>query len=90
MNLNDLGIKLSSKPKKIENKEIIVTAYFKKVLGTNKKAQPTVENYPWYHKNKYREWITGAKTEENRNKRMATDIEWIAEGKSRHLKYATK
>jgi len=36
------------------------------------------------------EWITEAKTEETKNKRLATALEWLAEGKSRNWKYERK
>jgi len=36
------------------------------------------------------EWVTEAKTEETRDKRLATAVEWIAEGKGRNWKYETK
>lgn len=35
----------------------------------------------------YIEWITEAKTAATRDKRLATALEWIAEGKSRNWKY---
>jgi uncharacterized protein YdeI (YjbR/CyaY-like superfamily) len=35
----------------------------------------------------YIEWLEEAKTEATREKRLATAIEWIAEGKARHWKY---
>ena len=35
----------------------------------------------------YSEWIADAKREETRDKRIATALEWIAEGKSRNWKY---
>jgi len=35
----------------------------------------------------YVEWITEAKRDETRTKRLAQAIEWIAEGKKRHWKY---
>ena len=35
----------------------------------------------------YIEWIADAKREETRDKRIATTIEWVAEGKSRNWKY---
>ena len=40
------------------------------------------------HKKEYVEWITEAKREETRLKRMATALEWMAKGKPRHWKYA--
>ncbi|MEP7108891.1 MAG: YdeI/OmpD-associated family protein [Ferruginibacter sp.] len=90
MQLNDLGIKIPSKTKTTEKKELIVPGYFTEALSKNKKALQTFENYAYSHKKEYVEWITEAKTEETRNKRMTTSIEWMAEGKSRHWKYATK
>ena len=35
-------------------------------------------------------WITEAKTAETRLRRLATAIEWIAEGKGRNWKYEKK
>jgi len=35
----------------------------------------------------YCQWIAEAKREETREKRVATAVEWIAEGKSRNWKY---
>ncbi|MEO5892773.1 MAG: YdeI/OmpD-associated family protein [Ferruginibacter sp.] len=90
MQLNEQGIKLPAKIKTSEKKELIVPDYFTEALSKNKKALQTFENYAWSHKKEYVEWITEAKTEETRNKRMATAIEWLAEGKSRHWKYAAK
>ena len=75
---------------KPDKKEIIAHAYFTKALGKNKKALQVFEAYAYSHKKEYIEWITEVKTEETRNKRMATAIEWIAEGKSRNWKYAAK
>ena len=35
----------------------------------------------------YNEWITDAKRDETRARRLATTLEWLAEGKARHWKY---
>lgn len=90
MKLNELGIKLPAKPKSTEKKELVVPEYFVKTLSKNKKAAATFEKFAYSHKKEYLEWITGAKTEETRNSRMATALEWLAEGKSRNWKYAGK
>ena len=87
MALNDKGIKLPSKPKTTEKKELVVPDYFTKALSKNKKALQTFEAFAYSHKKEYVEWITGAKTEETRNKRIASAIEMISEGKSRNWKY---
>ena len=89
MKLNELGKKVV-KPKATEKKELIVPDYFVKALAKNKKAKLVFENFAYSHKKEYLEWITEAKTEETRNKRMATALDWIAEGKGRNWKYQKK
>jgi bacteriocin resistance YdeI/OmpD-like protein len=39
------------------------------------------------HRREYIEWLTEAKTEATRAKRLATALEWMAEGKPRNWKY---
>ena len=87
MDLNDRGIKLPAKAKATEKKDLVVPPYFLEALATNAKAKIVFENYAYSHKKEYLEWITGAKTEATRNKRMETALEWMAEGKSRNWKY---
>ncbi|MCC6371740.1 MAG: YdeI/OmpD-associated family protein [Bacteroidia bacterium] len=86
MKLNDAGIKLPARKKAVA-KEIEVPDYFKKVLAENKKALQTFEAFSASHRKEYLQWITEAKTEETRIKRMVTAIEWLNEGKNRHWKY---
>lgn len=87
MMLNDQGIKLPVKDKKTAKKKLIVPDYFGKAMAKNKKAKQVFENFAYSHKKEYLEWIIEAKTEETRNKRMATAIEWMTEGKGRNWKY---
>ena len=56
-------------------------------LAKNKKAHQTFTAFSPSHQREYVEWITEAKREETRQKRLQTAIEWLAEGKSRHWKY---
>jgi uncharacterized protein YdeI (YjbR/CyaY-like superfamily) len=90
MQLTDKGIKLSAKAKPADKKELTLPDYFTKALAKNKKAKQVFDNFPPSHKKEYLMWITEAKTEETRNKRMATALEWMAEGKSRLWKYEQK
>lgn len=90
MLLNEKGIKLPSRPKATEKKEVIVPDYFIKALNKNKKAKQAFDNFSYSYKKDYVEWLTEAKTEETRNKRTATALEWIAEGKGRNWKYERK
>jgi uncharacterized protein YdeI (YjbR/CyaY-like superfamily) len=89
--LNDAGVKFvrAEKPKH-ERKEYKMPAEFKKELEKNKKAKSVFEVFAPSHKREYLEWICEAKTDETRSKRMATAIEWLSEGKSRHWKYQKK
>ncbi|KAF0143131.1 MAG: hypothetical protein FD122_89 [Stygiobacter sp.] len=85
--LNADGVKLPAKPKSKKPKELVIPDYFTKALKKNKKSLETFNNFSYSNKREYVEWITEAKTEETRNKRIATAIEWLAEGKVRNWKY---
>ena len=87
--LNADGVKAPEKKVK-EKKEIEMPESFKKALSKNKKASATYESFSPSHKYEYLEWITEAKTEDTRNKRIDTTMEWLTEGKSRHWKYHKK
>jgi uncharacterized protein YdeI (YjbR/CyaY-like superfamily) len=85
--LNDKGIKLPARPKSTEKKELVIPDYLTTALEQNAKAQETFENFRYSHKKEYVEWLTEAKTEDTRDKRLAKAIEQMSEGKSRHWKY---
>jgi uncharacterized protein YdeI (YjbR/CyaY-like superfamily) len=87
MRLNDEGIKLPPGKKTKETKELVVPDYFTKALRKNKTALKVFEAFSPSHKKEYVEWITGAKTEETRNRRIAKAVEQIAENKSHNWKY---
>ena len=86
--LNETGTRPPARRKPKERKELIVPVELVSLLKENRKAQTAFENFSYSHKKEYVEWITEAKTEETRKKRLATAIEWMADGKSRHWKYA--
>ena len=56
-------------------------------IKKNKKAHAAFTAFSPSHQREYIEWITDAKTEETRNRRLETAVEWIAEGKGRNWKY---
>jgi uncharacterized protein YdeI (YjbR/CyaY-like superfamily) len=87
--LNDEGIKVPAKPKP-KKKELVIPAYFLNAIKKNKKALAVFNEFSYSHQKDYVEWITEAKTEATRNKRMETAIEWMAEGKGRNWKYQRK
>jgi uncharacterized protein YdeI (YjbR/CyaY-like superfamily) len=87
--LNDDDVKLPAR-KKITKKELLIPDWFIKTLKKNKKAYLNFEAFSPSHKREYVEWVTEAKTDETRNKRMTTTLEWLEEGKARNWKYARK
>ena len=60
---------------------------FRKALAKNSAARKTYDAFSPSHQREYLEWITEAKQEETRARRLATSIEWLSEGKSRMWKY---
>ncbi|MEO6454934.1 MAG: YdeI/OmpD-associated family protein [Ginsengibacter sp.] len=85
--LNDQGIKLPPRKKDTEKKELLIPDYFINSLKKNKDAYKIFEGFSPSHKKEYVEWITQAKTEETRNKRMAKALEQISESKGLNWKY---
>jgi uncharacterized protein YdeI (YjbR/CyaY-like superfamily) len=60
---------------------------FTKALKANRKASAAFAAFSPSCKREYVEWIADAKRAETRDKRIATAIEWISEGKQRNWKY---
>jgi len=60
---------------------------FAAALKTNPKAQQVLDGFPPSAQRDYLEWISDAKQDATRAKRIATAIEWLSEGKKRHWKY---
>ncbi len=85
--LNETGVKparvTKAKPKgPPEVPDDLATA-----LRKNRKALANFTAMSGSHQREYTEWLTGAKREETRAKRLATAIDWIAQGKSKEWKY---
>ena len=60
---------------------------FAAALRVNPKAKATLDGFPPSAQRDYFEWIAEAKQDATRAKRIATAVEWLAEGKRRHWKY---
>jgi uncharacterized protein YdeI (YjbR/CyaY-like superfamily) len=89
--LNEGGVAVERPPRpKTPAKPIKVPDYFLRAIRANKKAQVTFEAFSPSHKKEYVEWITEAKTDETRERRIETAIEWMAEGKPRNWKYMNR
>lgn len=66
---------------------IAMTPEFRAALGKSQPARATFDAFPPGQQREYLEWITEAKTAATRDKRIATAVEWLAEGKTRMWKY---
>lgn len=84
--LNKNNIRLA-RTKSAPKKELPVPKTLAAALKKNKKAAAVFESFSPSQRREYVEWITEAKTEETMNKRLATTLEWLEEGKSRNWKY---
>ncbi len=84
--LNETGEKVQRRPRE-PKKALATPPDLAAALQRNTKARKTFEAFSPSHKREYVEWITEAKTEETRRKRLSTAVEWMAEGKPRNWKY---
>lgn len=87
MALNEAGIK-ASRPKSAP-KPPVLPDDFAALLGqpAHKAARQHYQAFSPGMQRQYIQWITEAKTETTRQKRMTTSLEWLAEGKDRNWKY---
>jgi len=88
MELTDMGVTMKkASPSKTEME---VPDYFQSALNTHPKASDIFEKAAPSFRKEYIAWVTEAKTEATRNKRLEQSLEWIAEGKGRNWKYQKK
>lgn len=85
--LNDEGAKVARTPKVTRGKTVKTPAYFIAAVRKNKKALATYEAFSPSHKREYVEWVTEAKAETTRKRRLETAVTWMAQGKGRNWKY---
>jgi len=60
---------------------------FAAALAANSAASATLDGFSPSARRDYLDWIAEAKQDATRAKRIATAVEWLAEGKKRHWKY---
>ena len=60
---------------------------FAAALAKAPDAKAALDGFPPSAQRDYLEWISEAKQDATRTKRIATAIEWLSEGKRRHWKY---
>lgn len=90
MALNDEGVKVSQRRKTGPAKPVRVPPDLGAALKKNKKAQTTFDAFSPSHRREYVDWITEAKREETRARRVATAVEQLADGKPHNWKYMNR
>jgi len=89
--LNDAGVKSPPRAKPLQKKAPLkMPSDFVFALKKNAFASRTFEKFSASQRREYVEWVTEAKREATRAKRLATAIEWMAEGKPYHWRYLPK
>lgn len=60
---------------------------FAAALARAPKAKATLDGFPPSAQRDYLDWISEAKQDSTRNKRITDAVQWLGEGKRRHWKY---
>jgi uncharacterized protein YdeI (YjbR/CyaY-like superfamily) len=87
MQLNENGVKRPPKPKPKTPIVLEVPLDLVAALKKNPVAKKTFDGFSPSCRKEYVQWITEAKRDETQAKRLATTIDWLAEGKKRNWKY---
>jgi uncharacterized protein YdeI (YjbR/CyaY-like superfamily) len=85
--LNDHGITASRPTARKPAAPVRVPPDLGAALKSNAKAKQTFDAFAPSHRREYIEWITGAKRDETRKRRVEAAVRMMAEGKSQNWKY---
>lgn len=69
------------------NEQGAIHPAFAAALAKAPKAKATLDGFTPGARREYLDWIAEAKRDETRDKRIATAVEWLTEGKKRNWKY---
>ena len=81
------GTALKPRTIKTPKAEIAMPPEFATALAKVPAAEATYAAFAPSHRREYLEWVTTAKAEATRDKRIAQAVEWLAGGKKRNWKY---
>jgi uncharacterized protein YdeI (YjbR/CyaY-like superfamily) len=84
--LNAAGVKPARRTK-AKKPLLEVPDSFRAALNKNDKAKQTFEKLSPSHRREYIEWITDAKRDETRARRLKTSILWLSQGKPHNWRY---
>ena len=89
MELNERGVK-APRTKTAARADVAPPDELLRALQEAEGALARWDAFPPGRRREYAEWIAEAKTDATRQRRIATAVEWIGEGKSRNWKYERK
>ena len=87
--LNEAGVK-APRPRRAPKPALEMPTDFAAALNTRRKARTAFDAFSPSHQREYIEWITEARQAATRDRRIATAVEWIGEGKGRNWKYEVR
>ena len=88
--IEEKGTAAKRSPRLAPKPELAVPQDFEAALRDNAAARAAFEGFPPSQRREYIEWVSNAKQDATRAKRLATAIAWLAEGKRRNWKYETR
>jgi hypothetical protein len=89
MALNDSGEKVA-RPPGPPKVPVVVPGYFTTAIRKNRKAHAAFDAFSSSHRREYVKWVTEAKTDATRSRRLAQAVEWLAQGKPRNRKQTAR
>lgn len=87
VDFNEKGVKVPRTIPIAGKRALEIPGYFMAALKKDKRALVTFEGFSHSNRRDYVEWVTDAKREATRDRRLATAVEWLSEGKPRNWKY---
>ena len=88
--LNAVGAKTARKTRSRKATALRVPAYFMAAIRKDARALEAFQGLSTSHRNEYVEWVTGAKQEATRLKRLATAVSWLKGGKNMNWRYESR
>lgn len=85
--LNNSGNVSKKKVERKDKADLTIPEDLASALIDNSVAKELFNGFSYSKQKDYIEWLTSAKREATRTKRLITAVKWISEGKSRHWKY---
>ncbi len=88
--LNDEGIRRPTKPRPRRAAPVKTPAPIMAALRKHPKALAAFKGFSPSHRREYVEWITEARGDDTRRRRIETAVAWMTDGKTRNWKYVRK